>query len=548
MNRCRFLIAFFIVSSTAQVVLAEPAERPNILFCFADDWGRYASIYAKYEDGPSPNQVVSTPNIDRVARSGVLFRNAFVNAPSCTPCRSSLLSGRYFFRTGRGAILQGAVWDDKIPAFPLLLKEAGYHIGKTAKVWSPGTPADAPYGGQTYAYQKAGMKFNKFSTEVSNAVRGGTSIEKAKEQMLAEVRKNFDDFLAAGKEGQPFCYWFGPTNTHRPWVKGSGKALWGIDPDSLKGKLPKNLPDVPEVREDFADYLGEAQAFDAYIGVLVKKLEERGQLGKTMIVISGDHGAGGFPGAKCNLYDFGVGVSLVVSLPGQKRGYMVDDLVTLIDLAPTFLEAGGVQRPDGMNGRSLMPLLKAEKSGQVDSTRTWVITGRERHVAAARAGNLPYPQRGLRTKDYLYIRNLIPERTPLGDGDNVTAETAPSSRILESDTFAAFADMDASPTKAWLVANRNDPRWKPYFESAFGKRPGEELYDLRKDRDQVFNIAGDPQYAAKKKELADQLMKILKDAGDPRAAEGNCIFERPPFTDALKNTPRKKEGPRRQQK
>ena len=123
----------------------------NILFCFADDWGRYASCYAAVDGRPSLNQVVKTPNVDRVAREGVLFRNAFVNAPSCTPCRSSLLSGRYFFNSGRGAILQGAVWDTRDShAFRCCSQDAGYQIGKSYKVWSPGTPADAPFGGQQY--------------------------------------------------------------------------------------------------------------------------------------------------------------------------------------------------------------------------------------------------------------------------------------------------------------------------------------------------------------------------------------------------------------
>src|SRR5688572_19088336 len=91
---------------------AAPAAEPprwNILFCFADDWGRYASCYAKIDGRPSINDAIKTPNVDRVAREGVLFRHAFVNSPSCTPCRSSLVSGRYFFNCGRGAILQGAI-------------------------------------------------------------------------------------------------------------------------------------------------------------------------------------------------------------------------------------------------------------------------------------------------------------------------------------------------------------------------------------------------------------------------------------------------------
>ena len=91
-----------------QLTAAE-TRRPNILFCFADDWGRYASCYAKLDAGPSLNHVIKTPNIDRVAREGVMFRNAFVPAPSCTPCRSALLTGRYWWNTDRGAILSGAV-------------------------------------------------------------------------------------------------------------------------------------------------------------------------------------------------------------------------------------------------------------------------------------------------------------------------------------------------------------------------------------------------------------------------------------------------------
>lgn len=540
MKRTICLAAIFTVYSAALCRAADPANRPNILFCFADDWGRYASIFAKYEGAPSANQVVKTPNIDRVAQEGVLFRRAFVNAPSCTPCRSSLLSGRYFFRTGRGAILQGAQWDSNIPSYPLILKDAGYHIGKTAKVWSPGAPADAPYGGQKFSFQAGGMRFNNFSEEVSKAVRGNMAIAAARDELLAEVGKNFSDFLAAGKKGEPFCYWFGPTTVHRAWQGGSGKALWNIDPDSLKGKLPKFLPDVPTVRQDFADYLGEIQAYDAYIGVLLKKLEETKQLDNTLIVISGDHGAPGFPGGKCNLYDFGVGVALVAKMPGQKGGRVVDDLVSLIDLTPTFLEAGNAKIPEGINGRSLMPILKSDKSGQVDPTRTWVITGRERHVGMAREGNLPYPMRALRTPDFLYIRNFKPDRTPMGDSFGVTADKAPTENQLQTDTRVAFADMDASPTKSWLIQNRNDPQWKWHYDYAFGKRPGEELYDLKKDPDQVKNVANDPEYAAQRKELAGQLIKILTEGNDPRVAEGECIYDKSPFSDPEAKTPKKK--------
>jgi arylsulfatase A-like enzyme len=531
MNRL-FWTACLVLLAVASLVHAE-TKRPNILFCFADDWGRYASIHATIEKFPSANQVVKTPNIDRIAKQGVLFRHAFVNAPSCTPCRSALLSGRYFFNTGQGAILQGAKWDAKIPAFPLLLKESGYHIGKSFKVWGPGTPADAPFGGQKFAYQKSGARANKFSTHATQMVKKGMKVEAARDAILAEVRGNFDSFLADGKKNQPWLYWFGPTNTHRMWVKGSGKALWGIDPDSLKGKLPKFLPDVSEVREDFADYLGEVQAFDAYVGVLLKRLEETKQLDNTLIVLSGDHGGPGFPRGKCNLYDFGVGVTLAVRGPGIKGGRVVDDFVNLMDLAPTFLEAGGVKLPAGMNGRSVLDVLRSGKSGQVDASRTFIICGRERHVAAARAGSVPYPHRALRTRDFLYVRNFEPKRWPMGDPKGVTATSAPTEEQLTNNTFAAFADFDASPTKAWLVAHRNDPKWKEHYALAFAPRPAEELYDLRKDRDQIKNLADDPAYAAAKARMAKQLTDELKKAGDPRVTGDGKKFEKPPFAGPL---------------
>lgn len=508
-------------------------KRPNILFLFADDWGRYAGAYAKVDGRPSPNQVVRTPHIDRLAREGVLFRNAFVNAPSCTPSRSAVLSGRYFFKTGRGAILQGAVWDAEIPAWPLLLRNAGYFLGKSFKVWSPGTPVDAPFGGQKHAFQSAGGLYNNFSENAAKMVKGGMTVDAARTRLLNEVRDNFQSFLKARPKDQPFCFWFGPTLVHRKWEKGSGKMLWNINPDDLQRKLQKFLPDVPEVREDFADYLGEIQAWDAGVGVILQLLAEADELDNTIIVISGDHGAPGFPGGKCNLYDFGVGVALIARGPGIPAGRVVDDFVNLMDLAPTFLEIGGVTKAPGMQGRSFANVLRSKKSGLIDQERTWVVTGRERHVAAARDKNLPYPQRALRIDKFLYIRNFQPVRWPMGDPKTVTPTSAPPAGELEHNTFVAFADMDASPTRAWLVAHRNDPKWKWHYDYAFGKRPAEELYDISKDPDQIHNVATDPAYANVKEELAARLMRILTEAGDPRVVDGGQTFERPPFTNGF---------------
>ncbi len=289
------LVACLAISMglTSLTQAAEDAS-PNVLFVFADDWGRFASAYAKIDGPGTICDVISTPNFDRIASEGVLFRRAFVSSPSCTPCRSALLSGQHFWRTGRGAILRGAVWDGSQPAFPLLLNDAGYQIGETYKVWSPGTPGDAPFGAGKFAYEKSGGKFNQFSENVSKLVAGGVPLPQAKQRLYDEALGNFDAFLKARKQGQPFFYWFGPTNVHRKWKKGSGKTLWNIDADQLQGKMPAFLPDVPEVREDLADYFGEVQALDAMLGHLRNRLEELGELENTIIVVSGDHGAPAF--------------------------------------------------------------------------------------------------------------------------------------------------------------------------------------------------------------------------------------------------------------
>ena len=262
-----------------------------------------------------------------------------------------------------------------------------------------------------------------------------------KEELYAEALKNFEQFLADGEKSseekaKPFLYFFGPINTHRHWEKGSGKALWDLNPDDLKGKLLKFLPDVPEVREDFTDYLGEVLALDAMLGRFVKKLEEMGELDNTVIVASGDHGVPGFPRGKCNLYDLGTQVSLFVRWGDKvKGGRMVDDFINLMDLAPTFLEIGGLTPPDCMTGKSILPLLTSEESGQIDPSRDYVVTGRERHYDTARTNSLPYPERSIQTKDFLYIRVFQPDRFPMGNPYHLETGDSPETMLTKlSDT------------------------------------------------------------------------------------------------------------------
>ena len=516
--------------------MAGTEVKPNIVFAFADDWGRYASAYRRHEGPHSLSALIDTPNFDQVAREGALFLNALVPAPSCTPCRSSILSGQYFWQTGLGAILVGAVWDDAIPTFPIELENRGdYFIGYQYKVWSPGRTMNAPIGAKRTRYQPAGVDFNQFSHWVTeNAPEFG--IEGAKQVLYDETRQNFRAFLDARPDEKPFCYWWGPTNTHRTWERGSGHALWGIDPDAVQGHLPAFLPDVHEIREDAADYLGECLAVDQGIGILLDELSREDVLESTLFVVSGDHGIPGMPRAKCNLYDIGCEVALAVRWPGHvKPGRVIDDFVNLMDLAPTFCEAGGIDPPETMASKSLIPLFKSPANGQIDSSRDFVVAGRERHVHVARHGYLPYPQRSLRTKDFIYIVNFEPDRWPMGDPEGLDdpSTPAPDYEQLAYNTMVAYADLDASPTKAWMIHHREEHDVEPLYQLAFGKRPREELYDLIHDPHYMRNVAEDPAYANVRKTMQERLFQILQEQNDPRLMEQPCRYELEPYAGPL---------------
>jgi uncharacterized sulfatase len=498
-------------------------NRPNILLLFADDLGCYASAYSD-KSRPSPNDITSTPVFDRVAREGALFENAFVSAPSCTPSRTAMNTGRHFFRNSSHSQLHHP-WEkgapdpfDQIRGMPLTLQDAGYHIGLTYKLhMRPGI-----FGNKENLYNKSGRNLNSYSQTLSKS----KNKEATKAAILGEVRGNFRDFLAKRESGQPFFYSFNPTNTHRKWTRGSGRSLWGLDPDQLKGKLPPFMPDNEVIREDFADYLGEGMAFDAACGAILDELAKLGELDNTLVCISGDHGAPGFPMGKCNVHDFGSRVLLALKWPKHiSPGREVRVPVSLIDLAPTFLAAAGIPSKDDPDGENLLPALAED--GKDEQLRGWALIGREVHFAEAREGRLPYPTRAIRTADFLYVINYKPERWPMGDPLAITAGSAPSFDELANNTGIGVADIDASPTKAWLVEHRNRDDLAPFVDFAWGKRPAEELYDLRKDHHQMHNLAKDSEYDEIKSKLRQQLVRELEAGKDPRLE--NDAFDRLPY-------------------
>ncbi|MCK4645902.1 MAG: sulfatase [Candidatus Aminicenantes bacterium] len=450
-------------------------KQPNILFCIADDWGwPHAGVYA--------DPVVRTPAFDRIAREGVLFDHTFVSSPSCTPSRNSILTGQYHWRLEEGANLWSTL-DIKFPVFPLLLAEAGYHVGNWRKCWGPG---DIKAGGYTDTYP------------------GGK-----------RYPKGFAQFLDARPLGKPFCFWLGSSDPHRPYDKGSGKAS-GMDLSKIR--VPGFYPDVPEIRSDIADYYYEVQRFDSDCAAAMALLEEVGELENTIIVMTGDHGMP-FPRCKSNIYDWGARVPLAIRWRDRiKPGRRVTDFVSFVDFAPTFLDAAGLKIPDQMCGRSLLTILGSEQSGRVDKSREHVIFGKERHVPAQESPEMGgYPCRGLRTDRFLYIRNFVPERWPAGVPEGATHP------------IGRFADCDDGPTKSFLMDHRENPEYKRFFELAFAKRPAEELYDMEKDPDQLNNVADDLRYSQTRSELSSRLMAELKTTSDPRASDERVLFDEYPY-------------------
>lgn len=454
--------------ATAIQQAAQPAagKRPNILLAIADDWSfPHASIYG--------DPTVRTPLIDRIAREGARFTHAFVASPSCTPSRAALLTGQAVHRLAEGGNLHGFL-PKQFPVYPDLLEEAGYLVGYTRKGWGPG----------------------RFEP-------GGRSRNPAGAQF-----KNFDEFIERRESGRPFCFWFGSQDPHRPYEPGTG-AKGGLKPGSVR--VPGFLPDTAAVRQDILDYYFEVERFDRELGQIIQALERMGELENTIVIITSDNGMP-FPRAKANVYDSGARVPLVVRWPGVvEGGRVVDALVSLTDLAPTILEAAGLKPPGVMTGRSLLPLFRAE----AQPGRDRVFIERERH-ANVRRGDLSYPVRAIRTKEHLYIRNVRPDRWPAGDPERYFS-------------VGPFGDIDGGPTKTLLLDRREEADIARYFRLATAKRPAEELYDLKRDPDQLENVAGTAPYRDAQQRLRAELDRWLRETGDPRATADDDRWDRFPY-------------------
>lgn len=458
-----------VIAAAAGLALPGAARErpgPSVLLVIADDW-------SWPDAGVAGHPSIRTPAFDRVAREGALFRHAYAAAPSCTASRAALLTGQAPHRLGEGANLWSRL-PSAFVTYPDRLERAGYRVGLAGKGWGPGT-----LEGTGRTRNPAGPQFESFGAFL-NSLPGGT----------------------------PFAFWLGPSDPHRPYEPGLA-ARMGIVPGGQR--VPATLPDVPAVRADLADYAAEIERFDRTVGGALEELERRGRLDDTIVVVTSDNGRP-FPRDKANLYDGGVRVPLAIRWPGRIRGgRVVSQFVSLADVAPTLLEAAGAGADAAMTGRSLLPLV----DGREDAPRDRVFVERERH-AHVRAGNASYPSRGVRTADYLYIRNLAADRWPAGDPSHVWA-------------VGPFGDVDHGPAKDFILAYRDDPAVAPHFARAFGKRPAEELYVLAGDPDQLANVVENGSHHAALEALRASLAAWMRQTGDPRAVSAADVFTRYPY-------------------
>lgn len=454
---------------TASCANTSEAARPNILFVIADDQSfPHAGAYG--------DPIAKTPHFDRIAREGALFTRAYTACPSCTPSRTAILTGLPIWQTGEGGVLYGTL-PKELPVWPLALRDAGYHTGWTGKTWSPG---DWRAAGRTE--HPCGREYNKlrFSPPLHPALDP------------RDAAANFSAFLADRKDpAQPFCFWFGSTEPHRAYEKGAGLRA-GKDPAQVK--VPPYWPDTPEVRSDILDYYAEVDWLDQQLGRVLAVLEQKGELDRTLIVVTSDNGMP-FPRSKVNLYDPGVHMPLAIRWPGHiPAGKKIDEFVMHTDFSAFLREAAGLVPAS--------PLGELIRTGK--PIRSHVITALERHTMC-RPDGATYPIRSLRNKQFSYLRNFAPDRWPTG-GDFLSSNKT------------THGDVDGATIKDFMLDPANQKKFAREFQLNFGRRPAEELYDLTADPHEIHNLAALPEHAATLAQLRAQLEAELRAASDPRIA------------------------------
>jgi N-sulfoglucosamine sulfohydrolase len=422
MNRRRFLrnlgagmgvaSSCGLAGSLPLVAAAGRRSRPNFVFLISDD----QSYSGARCDG---NQKIHTPNIDRLVREGLRFTRGFAPSPSCSPSRSAILTGESPHETGTSRFRSPMPLEQQ--TILEYLKSKNYYTGAFKKVHQ-------------------GIQFWKrwdFQGE----------------------HKPIGEFFQVRPNDRPFFLHIGYHDPHRPYLPGE-RYPDKNSPSSVV--VPSFLPDTPGVRRDIAHYYEAIERLDMNVGKLLGLLEKYELAENTLVIFTSDQGMA-FPGAKGTLYDPGLHVPLIARWPGKIRpGRVSSDLVSLVDLAPTWLDAAGVRVPEAMDGKSFLPLLL----GASFQPREAIYAERNFHTHLDLI-------RCVRTQRYKLIQNYLPE-----------VPYRPLSDIARSPSWRSIETLEQHGKLPPALYQR-------YFKKP---RPEVEFYDLEKDPDEMNNLASDPKY------------------------------------------------------
>jgi arylsulfatase A-like enzyme len=439
---------------------ASADQRPNVILFIADD--------ISWNDlGCTGNPTARTPNIDRLAANGRRFDAAFLTASSCSPSRSSIITGRYPHNNGRASELHQPI-AAHLPWFPRLLREAGYYTALSGKHHMT---SDQPASG-------ASAQPDAFNLVDGGRLPGNSG-----------GHGNWVKILRERPKDQPFFLWYASYDAHRDW---DGDVEWepgryGPKHDASRVALPPALHDDAATRSDLASYHNEVTRFDHFIGQVVAELEREGALANTLILVMADNGRP-FPRAKTRLHDSGMKTYLIAHWPAGigRPGQPTPGLVSAIDVAPTVLAAAGVAVSPTMQGVSFLPLLKDPAA----TVRQHVFSEHNWHDYEAHG-------RAVRSEGYVYIRNNRPALAWQGPADSV-----------KSPSFQALR-----------AARAAGPLTPPQADVFLAPRPTEELYFTANDPDQLRNLVNDPAHAA----ALGRLRRLLADWTE---ATGDTVPER----------------------
>ena len=486
MTSQKFCLAIMLTAfGLSRGLVAHANDRPNILFCIADDWGLHAGAYG--------TPWVKTPAFDRVAKDGLLFSHAYTPNAKCAPSRACLLTGRNSWQL-KEAANHICYFPPEFKGWAEALAEHDWTVGHTLKGWGPGIALDA----EGKPRRMTGTAFNKQTLKPP-----------AEHMSNNNYAGNFAEFLNAAPDDKPWCFWYGAIEPHRAYefgvgVRKGGKSILDID------HVPACWPDNEEVRNDMLDYAFEVEYFDTHVGLMLRDLENRGLLENTLVIVTSDHGPP-FPRGKGNVYELANHVPLAVMWPKGIRnsGRVINDFVSFVDIAPTLVDVAGMTWSEtGMAptaGHSLTDILRDEPL-QTVAPRDHVLLGKER-TDVGRPHDWGYPTRGLVTDEWLYIRNYEPLRWPGGNPET------------------GYMDCDAGKTKSVILHSHRADANDPYWALCFGLRPAEEFYNLKSDPDCVRNLAEQPLFATQKTELSERMSAELRAQGDPRILGNGAIFD-----------------------